>query len=233
MGVSQVILFLWKGEGEKVGFETAGRTGKEMTEVMPLVLDIDYDYDDVDESEYGVRCDRFTPVEESLQRSVFNATALLFPEDLKSTSKLATPLECLPGLFLGNRKNREIASKLGITYVLNLAAKSASMDYESGMTVLSIPAEDRRGFRILERYLEKCHRFIKEGLRDGGKVLVHCDAGINRSAVIVAAYMLLEGSRTFSNILSFLKDHRGVVLTNTCFVVELVSLAKSLDLLDL
>ena len=51
---------------------------------------------------------------------------------------------------------------------------------------MDVPWED------LGKHFNSSIRFMKEALAAGGKVFVHCYAGISRSAAIVFAYLMQE-----------------------------------------
>ena len=53
-------------------------------------------------------------------------------------------------------------------------------------------------------HLPKCMEFISAGREGGGAVLVHCFAGVSRSATAVVAYLLLQVAirHTDTNLLS-------------------------------
>ena len=42
----------------------------------------------------------------------------------------------------------------------------------------------------IARHFEDAHAFITDGLRSGSSVLVHCRAGISRSASVVVSYVM-------------------------------------------
>ncbi|CAJ1938336.1 unnamed protein product, partial [Cylindrotheca closterium] len=88
--------------------------------------------------------------------------------------------------------------------------------------------------------------FLLEAKNSGGKVVVHCGAGTNRSGLIVAAAMLLlddndddnnkeqqqeqqqqqqQPERFLLDIVKDLKQKRGMVLTNVSFQQQLCELA--------
>ena len=64
-----------------------------------------------------------------------------------------------------------------------------------GIQFLGIPAYDTITFD-LSKYFKNAADFIDQALQSGGRVLVHCHAGISRSATIVACYLMLKKSMT-------------------------------------
>ena len=48
----------------------------------------------------------------------------------------------------------------------------------------------------LRQHFEACHEFIKKALDQGGRVLVHCYAGISRSATIVISFLMKDRNMT-------------------------------------
>ena len=108
------------------------------------------------------------------------------------------PCEILPHLFLSDAKGaRDIGrlQELGITRVLNAAgpaARGPADDYTAaGITVKEFDAEDESGYPMLKTHLQASREFVEDARRKGGKVVIHCVAGINRSGVLVAAELML------------------------------------------
>jgi len=58
--------------------------------------------------------------------------------------------------------------------------------------------------------------FIKDGLKKGG-VLVHCFAGVSRSATIVIAYLMQEKEMNMEHAFSFASRARPIIFPNMGF----------------
>jgi len=69
----------------------------------------------------------------------------------------------------------------------------------------------------ISKYFLVAIRFIKEALSNGGKVLVHCYAGVSRSATIVIAYLMQEHNLGYYEAMTFVKRKRPEVFPNAGF----------------
>lgn len=150
------------------------------------------------------------------------------------------PVEISPRLFLSDRKgahNIERLKELGITHVLNVAGPSAKMDtyaYENaGIASLNLDAEDEEGYPMLSQHLERCMAFYTDCKSTAiGKLVIHCQAGINRSGVIVAAIHMLEERKNVLDVVKHIRRRRGnCYLWNESFQKQLILLAKENNLL--
>merc|ERR1712118_594319 len=116
-----------------------------------------------------------------------------------SEAKDPTPSEIQPRLFLGNSlcsQDLSVLRKKKITHILN-ATSSLPNQFEdavdgNGKTMfqyLRIPVEDDESESILD-HLHESVAFIDQALCNHGRVLVHCQQGVSRSATIVVAYLM-------------------------------------------
>jgi protein-tyrosine phosphatase len=69
---------------------------------------------------------------------------------------------------------------------------------------------------FIGRYFEETYREIEEGLKRGS-VLVHCAAGISRSASCVIAYLMKKYNMGFIQALNFTKKKRKFICPNYGF----------------
>lgn len=74
---------------------------------------------------------------------------------------------------------------------------------------LYLPAEDKENFNI-GQYFELSNKFIEES-RKFTNVLIHCVAGISRSATLVAAYIMGKYNHTANDAIAFVKRRRNKV----------------------
>ena len=70
--------------------------------------------------------------------------------------------------------------------------------------------------RDLDYYLDDATAFIAEHLKRGC-VLVHCGAGLSRSAAVVIAYLCRYAGMSYSEALGFVKARRPSVAPADCF----------------
>ncbi|XP_033740764.1 dual specificity protein phosphatase 14-like [Pecten maximus] len=96
-------------------------------------------------------------------------------------------------LFLSGRGaiTSERLSMLGITHVLNVAEEIHNMTYPSDYPLIChlIAMKDNSDENILSS-VDKCFDFICDAINTGGRILVHCVAGVSRSASICIMYLM-------------------------------------------
>lgn len=114
-----------------------------------------------------------------------------------------------------------VVRQIGVTHILKLFPDDPSYPggyhRHPGVEYLVINADDCIGFP-LDRYFCACIRFIRQALRHrGGRILVHCHAGISRSATIVLLHLMINSSLTLDTALAVLKRARPAVSPNPGF----------------
>ena len=95
-----------------------------------------------------------------------------------------------------------------------------------GVEYLVIDAEDRIGFP-LNQYFDECLRFIRQALlHREGRILIHCHAGISRSATIVLLHLMVNTGLSLDAASSVLRSVRPVVEPNFTFWCMLANLDR-------
>mmetsp|Transcript_7974 Transcript_7974/g.10685 ORF Transcript_7974/g.10685 Transcript_7974/m.10685 type:complete len:202 (+) Transcript_7974:164-769(+) len=151
------------------------------------------------------------------------------------------PVQISHGLFLSDANgatNIKRLKYLGITHVLNVAGQVGSripdeVYDDAGIVVQIIEAIDEDSYPILQNFLEITTSFINVAKHSGGACLVHCNAGINRSCVLVAAYKMINERMNVLEVVSHCRQQRGNIFlsSNQGFQEQLVALARREGLL--
>jgi protein-tyrosine phosphatase len=131
-------------------------------------------------------------------------------------------MDCiLENLFISNASIASNYSQLKlkcITHVL-IVAKCIAPPFPKDFTYKVIPAYDLPSFK-LSTYFEECISFIDEG-RKAGKVLVHCAAGVSRSATIIICYVMKHMGKSSSEAICFVKSKHKASYPNLGFIRQL------------
>uniref|UniRef100_A0A0V0J378 protein-tyrosine-phosphatase n=2 Tax=Schistocephalus solidus TaxID=70667 RepID=A0A0V0J378_SCHSO len=130
----------------------------------------------------------------------------------------------LPYLYLGNYQdaaNLQLLKKLGVTHILNVT-QDLPMAFEdmNSFQYLRLPALDCTEQNIYP-FFEKAIDFIDGARQVGGVVLIHCLAGISRSASIVMAYMLYHTPLKVLEAYKLLQSLRPIAEPNFAFLGQL------------
>ena len=140
-------------------------------------------------------------------------------------------VEVIPGIYIGSIRAVNLAPKYNIDFIVNL---SGSL-YTSPIPTLNIQIDDKTIiFDQIEIYFRKfCMAVgsIEKCLKNGEKILVHCQAGVNRCATAIALYMLGIGY-TYDKAIHLLtvanSKRDTVVLTNPTFRALIKGFEQSL-----
>lgn len=130
--------------------------------------------------------------------------------------------EVLPTLWLGGADiayDRSFLKSRKITHVLNCAEELPAEPYRYGaeVTIRHIPMEDDETPEVDEQILEAVNQ-IQIWQKQGHMVLVHCRAGISRSATVVLAWMMLFENTSFEDAWSKLVGVRNYIRPNDYFM---------------
>jgi dual specificity MAP kinase phosphatase len=103
------------------------------------------------------------------------------------------------------------------------------LSFESdGIKYIRLPAADN-GVQNLRQYFNDAINFIDEVCDSGGRVMVHCQAGVSRSSTIAIAYIMARSTLAMLDAFRFVKSRRPVVAPNFNFMGQLLDFETTLD----
>uniref|UniRef100_A0A3Q2R2S6 Serine/threonine/tyrosine interacting protein n=1 Tax=Fundulus heteroclitus TaxID=8078 RepID=A0A3Q2R2S6_FUNHE len=137
--------------------------------------------------------------------------------------------EILPGLFLGPY-SAAMKSKLpalerhGITHIVcvrqDIEANFIKPNFSHRFRYLVLDIADNPVENII-RFFPTTKEFIDSCLATEGKVLVHGNAGISRSAALVIAYLMETFGMKYRDAFSYVQERRFCINPNVGFVHQL------------
>ena len=108
---------------------------------------------------------------------------------------LGSPPTCiLPDLYLGDHGSSigyKMLIELGITHVLNVKGghRMPPAQYSEKLSLHSVPLSDF-GDDDLQVRVKECFKVLEACQKAGGRCLVHCSQGVNRSPSVVVAWLM-------------------------------------------
>ncbi|XP_061130799.1 dual specificity protein phosphatase 5 [Syngnathus typhle] len=133
------------------------------------------------------------------------------------------PVEILPFLYLGSAyhaSRQDYLNDLHITALLNVSRKDMQPN-KVHYNYKWIPVEDNHMADISSHFQEAIE-FIDHVKQSGGKVLVHCEAGISRSPTICMAYIMRTQQLKLDAAFDIIKQRRAVISPNFSFMGQLL-----------
>lgn len=133
----------------------------------------------------------------------------------------AEPHEIMPSLYLGSSaaaRNRARLNELNISHILT-AARAIVPKFRGDFQYMLLDVDDWAGEDMLH-YFEATNKFIDEA-RQHGRVLVHCMAGVSRSATVTIAYVMYSMKIAFEPAYALVKKARSCISPNPGFLRQL------------
>eukprot|EP01119_Soliformovum_irregulare_P016176 TRINITY_DN464_c0_g1_i1.p1 TRINITY_DN464_c0_g1~~TRINITY_DN464_c0_g1_i1.p1 ORF type:complete len:247 (-),score=53.90 TRINITY_DN464_c0_g1_i1:223-963(-) len=143
------------------------------------------------------------------------------------------PDEIMENLFLGDESqatNIALLKHMGITHVLTVQEKSETkVTYPNQEFVHKIVEVKDTPEQIISTHFAECIDFITSG-RMRGKTLVHCFAGISRSATITIAYIMNTLRLTMDMAHDLVRKARSFIWPNAGFRKQLQAYEVQLNI---
>ena len=136
-------------------------------------------------------------------------------------------------VFLGccfAARNEKIIKDYGITYILKMYnddPRNGSYTCHKNIKYMVINADDNQSHQI-SKHFKKCIKFIQQALKENARILVHCHAGISRSATIVLTHLMINRGMSLDIAYGYLRVKRSIVKPNPRFWKDLQILDKKI-----
>jgi len=148
------------------------------------------------------------------------------PVELKQVYSDMYPNEIIPGLFLGNTFSRHPEIVKNTQTVNIITANDEPCIKSEFIRNMCLNWRDEPGQPLFPD-IEKTYEFIDNFLSRGEKVLVHCTAGVSRSASVVIYYLMKKFNLSFEEADQIVRSKRPIIEPNPGFRKQL----KHFDLL--
>ncbi|XP_041369264.1 dual specificity protein phosphatase 1-like [Gigantopelta aegis] len=138
------------------------------------------------------------------------------------TPRKTEPVEILPHLYLGNYQHAcqgDLLKTLGITSLINVST-TCQNQFEADFRYMNIPVNDTSSAELLS-WFSQANEFIDAVKLKEGKVLVHCQAGVSRSATICLAYLMSANRLSLDKAYEHVRARRDVIDPNLNFMQQL------------
>jgi len=122
--------------------------------------------------------------------------------------------EIVPGIWLGNKRaalNEKWLREKNITVVFN-----ATKDLPFSPTIKKqyrIPVDDNLQPEEIRNMTLWSHEIVYKIMKEeneGSTILIHCAAGMQRSAAIVGMYLIAKRGMTWNQVVPFIQDIRPI-----------------------
>ncbi|KAG1753216.1 protein-tyrosine phosphatase-like protein [Suillus lakei] len=138
----------------------------------------------------------------------------------RDAAVLAVP----PYIFLGpyTSTSRSFIDSAGITHIISIGRAPVCPNH---------PHVQYHRLQLLDKdvssiytAIDRANQVITDARNSGGKVLVHCVAGVSRSPTIIAAYLISRCSMSLKDALGLLVRARPAVCPRPGFIAQLKDL---------
>lgn len=132
-------------------------------------------------------------------------------------------------LYLGSQDavTAENVVKYKLTHILSVGIETPNVELPSTVKCKHLPCLDLPETDLQHYVLPVAIEFIEEAHAVKGCVLVHCNAGVSRSASVVIAYLMQRRDMCFEEAYNLVKSWRPCIQPNAGFMQKLKKFHKS------
>ncbi|OQV25168.1 putative Dual specificity protein phosphatase 14 [Hypsibius exemplaris] len=130
-------------------------------------------------------------------------------------------------LFLSGASGvrRDKLREAGITCIINCTVEFPNLPLGPTVEFMNIRIDDSP-YALIGKYFDVSADLIEEQRKTGGKVLVHCMAGVSRSASIVLAYLVRHRGMSLRDAYALVRRKRSIIRPNVGFWKQLIEYEK-------
>ena len=137
----------------------------------------------------------------------------------------------IDGIFLGGQccaNNREFIDMHKISVIFNVT-KGVPFNYSVCPTcdIYRLPIDDNLRRQEIDRMYSSLIKYVpllREYVNSDKRILVHCYAGIQRSATLIAGYLIKYYRMTPENAIEFIKRKRRIAFSPTPNFIDALTL---------
>ena len=141
------------------------------------------------------------------------------------------PNKITDSIYIGafnHSKNKKMLLELGITHIV-CAGKGLKCYYPDTFAYIKFEVEDGDEADISVHFSD-AFEFIDQAVAEGGKILIHCAAGVSRSATIAISYFMQKKCLAYKEAYLLVKDARQQISPNSGFIKQLKELEFKLQI---
>merc|ERR1712183_160597 len=149
-----------------------------------------------------------------------------FPIPSSEESPKSYGNEIIPGLYItdiSQASSEEFIAKNKITAMVTLSNQEIPVSIRQKLREYKFIKILDNCQANIQSYFEECFRFIEENLKNDGRVVVHCQAGISRSPTIVMAYLMKKWECSWSVACNYVQKKRSCAAPNFSFIGQLLN----------
>ena len=147
-----------------------------------------------------------------------DGSSVVYPDPLDNTPQCTRDGRLCIGTWFA-ATNAPHLRAIGVTHIVSAIGEPADGRL-AGIDYLVLTLDDTRSQDMADAFA-RSHEFIARAHAGGGNVLVHCAAGVSRSAALVIHHWQATHGWTYEHALAELRAVRSVVNPNTGFARQL------------